>query len=119
MWFFNKKLKDKKDPFGYQEDKEKKEGRELLSSEVLAKIQRLQLKAGWKVTDSLLGKYSSAFRGSGMEFEKLREYVVGDDVRNIDWKVTARMQKAFVREYREERQMSVHENDFIKLVPII
>ena len=107
MWFFNKKLKDKKDPFGYQEDKEKKEGRELLSSEVLAKIQRLQLKAGWKVTDSLLGKYSSAFRGSGMEFEKLREYVVGDDVRNIDWKVTARMQKAFVREYREERQMSV------------
>ena len=83
------------------------EPREVLSSEVLAKIRRLQLKAGWKVTDSFLGKYSSAFRGSGMEFEKLREYVVGDDIRSIDWKVSARMRRAYVREYREERQMSV------------
>ncbi len=71
MWFFNKILKDKQNTALSHEDKDEKKPRELLSSEVLAKIKRLQLKAGWKVTDTLLGKYSSAVRGSGMELEKL------------------------------------------------
>lgn len=104
MFFLKKK---KKSAIDRSKESRTLDPKEVLSSEILSKIRKLQLKAGWKVTDNLIGKYSSAFRGSGMEFEKLREYVLGDDIRSLDWKVTARMQKAYVREYREERQMSV------------
>lgn len=55
----------------------------------------------------LSGEYRSAFKGKGLNFDKIREYQLGDDIRNIDWKVTARMQDTFVREYKEERQMSI------------
>ena len=63
----------------------------MLSKEIIAQIRRIQLKAGHLVTDALAGEYSSAFKGLGIELEKVREYMEGDDVRAIDWNVTARM----------------------------
>jgi uncharacterized protein (DUF58 family) len=67
-----------------------------LSPEVIKQIQSLELKARHLVTESLAGHYLSAFRGRGMEFDEVREYVPGDDIRLIDWNVTARMQVPFV-----------------------
>ena len=53
------------------------------------------------------GQYRSAFRGSGAEFEEVREYAPGDEVKSIDWKVTARMGRPYVKVFREERELSV------------
>ena len=77
------------------------------SAELLQKVRRIHVKTGRKVDASLLGEYQSVFRGQGMEFEEVREYVPGDDVRTIDWNVTARMQRPFVKVYREERELLV------------
>lgn len=79
----------------------------MLSKEIIAQIRRIQLKAGHLVTDALAGEYSSAFKGLGIELEKVREYLEGDDVRSIDWNVTARMNAPFVKVYKEERELTV------------
>lgn len=79
----------------------------MLSKEIIAQIKRIQLKAGHLVTDALAGEYSSAFKGLGIELEKVREYMEGDDVRSIDWNVTARMNAPFVKVYKEERELTV------------
>jgi uncharacterized protein (DUF58 family) len=79
----------------------------VLSPEVLAKIRHLELKADHLASDMLLGDYASAFKGRGWDFEELREYVPGDDLRSIDWNVTARTVTPFVKVYREERDMTV------------
>jgi len=79
----------------------------MLSPELLAQIKGIQLRAGHMVTDVLAGEYASAFKGRGMEFDEVREYVPGDDVRTIDWNVTARLQAPFVKVYREEREMTL------------
>jgi len=79
----------------------------MLSKEIIAQIRRIQLKAGHLVTDALAGEYSSAFKGLGIELEKVREYLEGDDVRAIDWNVTARMNSPFVKIYKEERELTV------------
>lgn len=80
----------------------------MLSKEIIAQIRRIQLKAGHLVTDALAGEYSSAFKGLGIELEKVRDYIVeGDDVRAIDWNVTARMNAPFVKVYKEERELTV------------
>ncbi len=79
----------------------------MLSPEVLAKIRHLELKADHLASDMLLGDYVSAFKGRGWDFEELREYVPGDDLRSIDWNVTARTSTPFVKVYREERDMTV------------
>ncbi|MFH1470057.1 MAG: DUF58 domain-containing protein [Pseudomonadota bacterium] len=76
----------------------------MLTPEELRQIRRLQLQAGRRVDSLFAGNYRSAFRGRGMEFEDVRPYVPGDDVRHIDWKVTARTGMPFVKEFREERQ---------------
>lgn len=78
-----------------------------LPAELFAQIKAIQLRAQRLVTDMMMGEYESAFKGRGMEFEKVREYQPGDDVRHIDWNVTARMRSAFVKEYREERELTV------------
>ncbi len=57
------------------------------------------------VTDAMVGAYHSSFKGRGMDFEEVREYAPGDDVRSIDWNVTAKMDKPFVKLYREEREL--------------
>lgn len=79
----------------------------MLSPELLKKVDSLFIRSRRKVTDVFSGEYESAFRGSGIEFEEFREYTPGDDIRQIDWNVTARMDRPFVRVYREEREQTL------------
>ena len=79
----------------------------MLSADVMARIRKIHIKTSHQVDDLMAGDYVSVFKGRGMEFEQVREYMPGDDVRNIDWNVTARSQVAFVKEFREEREMTV------------
>jgi uncharacterized protein (DUF58 family) len=79
----------------------------MIASELIKQIRGLELKAGHLVTDALAGNYLSAFKGQGMEFEEVREYVPGDDIRSIDWNVTARMQAPYVKVLREERELTL------------
>lgn len=79
----------------------------MLSPELIAEIKYLELKAKRLATEALSGEYKSAFHGRGMEFQEVREYVPGDDVRNIDWNVTARTTIPHVKVYREEREMTL------------
>jgi len=79
----------------------------MLSQEMLRKIRAIEIRTRHIVTAALAGQYNSAFKGSGMEFEEVREYFPGDDVRSIDWNVTARMQHPFIKIFREERELTV------------
>jgi uncharacterized protein (DUF58 family) len=78
-----------------------------LSPELLKKIRKIQIKTNYLVNDIMAGEYVSAFKGSGMEFSEVREYVPGDDVRLIDWNVTARMDRPFIKGFQEERELTV------------
>ncbi len=78
-----------------------------VSNELLAQVRRIHIRTRHQVNDLMAGEYNSVFKGRGMEFEEVREYVPGDDVRTIDWNVTARMQRPFVKEFREERELVV------------
>jgi uncharacterized protein (DUF58 family) len=71
------------------------------------RARRFQLTANRPVKDLLSGLYVSAFKGTGIEFDEVRAYVPGDDVRTIDWRITARMKEPFVRRYVEERQLTL------------
>ena len=75
--------------------------------EILEKIRQIELRTRRLVSESLAGQYHSAFRGTGMDFDEVREYQPGDEVRTIDWNVTARMNHAFVKKFREERELTV------------
>ncbi len=77
------------------------------TAELIKKVRRLQILSSHLVSETLAGNYVSAFRGSGMEFDKVREYQVGDDVRNIDWNVTARSGSPHIKSFIEEREMTV------------
>jgi uncharacterized protein (DUF58 family) len=79
----------------------------MLPREVLRQIRRLQLKARRAVEDLLGGEYHSVFKGTGIAFEEVREYQPGDDIRAIDWNVTARMGHPFVKRFIEERERTV------------
>ncbi|MBF0492873.1 MAG: DUF58 domain-containing protein [Deltaproteobacteria bacterium] len=79
----------------------------MLSKEVLQKIRLIDIQSKYLANEVFAGEYESAFRGRGMEFEEVREYQIGDDIRSIDWNVTARMEKPFVKVFREERELSV------------
>src|ERR671925_2398220 len=79
----------------------------MLPREVLRQIRRLQLKARRAVEDLLGGEYHSVFKGTGMAFEEVRAYQPGDDIRAIDWNVTARMGHPFIKRYIEERELTV------------
>ena len=76
-------------------------------SDILASVRRVEVRTNRLVNDMMVGAYLSRFKGRGMDFEELREYMPGDDVRNIDWNVTNRMGRPFVKRYREERELSV------------
>lgn len=78
-----------------------------LSQDLLKKIRRIHIQTTHLANDVLAGAYRSAFKGKGMEFEEVREYQQGDDVRSIDWNVTARMNHPYVKNFREERELSV------------
>jgi uncharacterized protein (DUF58 family) len=78
-----------------------------LSSEELRELRKLNVQLGRRVDSLFAGDYRAAVRGRGMEFEEVRAYVPGDDVRHIDWNVTARSGEAFIKVFREERQNTV------------
>lgn len=85
-------------------------GRVLLTDELMREVRRLKVRTRRRVDNLLSGEYHSAFRGRGIEFSEVREYEPGDDVRTIDWNVTARSgggERAYVKRFVEERQLTV------------
>jgi uncharacterized protein (DUF58 family) len=79
----------------------------VLDPNLIKKISRIHIHTNHLVTEVLAGEYESAFRGRGMEFEEVREYQAGDDIRDIDWNVTARMGHPYVKLYKEERELTI------------
>ena len=79
----------------------------MTPEEVTREVHRIEITTRHLVRDIVAGEYSSAFRGRGVEFAEVREYQPGDDVRTIDWNVTARLGSAYVKRYLEERELSV------------
>ena len=79
----------------------------MLPREILRQIRRLQLRARKTVENLLGGEYHSVFKGTGIAFDEVRAYQPGDDVRTIDWNVTARMGAPFVKRFVEERELTV------------
>ncbi len=75
--------------------------------EILKRIRRIEIKTRHLVEGLMQGAYYSVFRGTGIEFSEVREYHIGDDIRSIDWNVTARMNHPFVKEFVEERELTV------------
>ena len=80
----------------------------MISTELARKIRILQITTRKVVNDVLAGEYTSVFKGRGMEFDEVREYMPGDDVRTIDWNVTARMDRPYVKRFVEERELTVY-----------
>jgi uncharacterized protein (DUF58 family) len=76
-------------------------------ADILRQVRRIELRTEKLVSSLAAGRYRSAFRGQGMEFDEVREYASGDDVRAIDWNVTARAGKPYIKVFREERELSV------------
>jgi uncharacterized protein (DUF58 family) len=72
----------------------------MLSPEIIKKIKKIHIKSNRLVNTMMAGQYRSVFRGTGMEFEEVREYSPGDDVKSIDWKVSARLGRPFIKLYR-------------------
>ncbi len=75
--------------------------------ELLKKVRRIHIRTSHVANDLFAGHYHSAFKGHGMEFDEVREYQPGDEIRRIDWNVTARQGKPFVKRFREERELTV------------
>jgi uncharacterized protein (DUF58 family) len=76
-------------------------------AEMLKTVRRVAVSTNRLVNDTMVGAYLSHFKGRGMDFEELRDYMPGDDVRDIDWNVTNRMGRPFVKRYREERELGI------------
>jgi len=81
--------------------------RERIPPEILRKVRKVELSTRHLVEDLFGGEYHSVFKGTGMEFDEVREYTPDDDVRFIDWNVTARMGRPFIKRFREERELTV------------
>jgi uncharacterized protein (DUF58 family) len=79
----------------------------MVASEIIRRVREIQVRTGRQVADELAGEYVSGFKGGGIEFEEVRPYVPGDDVRSIDCNVTARTGEPFVKRYVEERQLTL------------
>lgn len=79
----------------------------MLPKEILKKIKRIEIHTKKLVNDLFSGEYHSTFKGQGMEFEEVRQYVPGDDIRLIDWNVTARTGYPHIKKFKEERELSV------------
>jgi uncharacterized protein (DUF58 family) len=79
----------------------------MIPREILKKIRQIELRTNRLVSESLAGAYHSVFKGQGMNFEEVREYQPGDEVRTIDWNVTARMNHPFVKKFVEERELTL------------
>ncbi|MBI5376361.1 MAG: DUF58 domain-containing protein [Candidatus Schekmanbacteria bacterium] len=79
----------------------------MIDKSLFEKIKRIHIRSNKLVNTIVAGEYESAFRGRGMEFQQVREYVPGDDIRLIDWNVTARTGGAFIKEFKEERELNI------------
>jgi len=79
----------------------------MIPREILKKIRQIEIRTSRLVTESLAGAYHSVFKGQGMNFDEVREYQPGDDVRTIDWNVTARMNHPFIKKFVEERELTL------------
>jgi uncharacterized protein (DUF58 family) len=79
----------------------------MIPSEILRKVRQIEIRARGVVNTVLSGAYSSSFKGRGMEFSEVREYVPGDEIRTIDWNVTARQGHPYVKKFIEERELTV------------
>ena len=79
----------------------------MIPREILKKIRQIELRTNRIVTETLAGQYHSVFKGQGMNFDEVREYQPGDDVRAIDWNVTARMNHPFIKKFVEERELTL------------
>jgi len=75
--------------------------------QILQKVRQIEIRSNRLVSEALAGSYHSAFKGQGIDFEEVREYQPGDEVRSIDWNVTAKMNAPFVKQYREERELTI------------
>lgn len=79
----------------------------MISKELIKKIRHIEIKSNKLVEEIFSGEYHSNFKGKGMEFEEIREYYHGDNVKNIDWNVTARYNKPYVKQFSEERELNM------------
>ena len=79
----------------------------MIPKDILKKIQQIQIHTRRLVNEAFVGEYHSVFKGRGMEFDEVREYQPGDEIRTIDWNVTARMGRPFIKRYVEERELTV------------
>ena len=79
----------------------------MLTTDLMKKIRRIEIRTRRMVNDSFAGEYHSIFKGRGMEFDEVRPYQVGDEIRTIDWNVTARTGEPYVKRYVEERELTV------------
>ena len=77
------------------------------TSEILKKVRQIEIKTRGLSNNIFAGQYHSAFKGRGMSFSEVREYQFGDDIRDIDWNVTARFNKPYVKVFEEERELTV------------
>ncbi len=77
------------------------------TKEILKRVRSIEIRTRRLVSEAVSGAYHSSFKGQGMDFEEVREYTPGDDVRSIDWNVTAKMDRPFIRKYREERELTI------------
>ncbi len=79
----------------------------MIPKEVFKQVKRIQIRTNRLVNDVFAGQYESVFKGRGMEFDEVREYQYGDDIRNIDWNVTARYGHPFIKKFVEERELTI------------
>lgn len=79
----------------------------MIDKELASKIRRIRITTGRNVSSTFAGEYTSAFKGHGMEFEEVRAYQPGDDIKSIDWNVTARTGEPYIKRFREERELTV------------
>ncbi|HDS09090.1 MAG TPA: DUF58 domain-containing protein [Firmicutes bacterium] len=79
----------------------------MIPKEILKKVRRIEIQTSKLVTEVFSGGYKSIFKGRGMEFSEVRQYLIGDDIRSIDWNVTARMGQPFIKKFEEERELTI------------
>lgn len=79
----------------------------LNTAQILKKVREIEIKTGKLVSESFSGQYLSVFKGKGIEFAEVREYSLGDDIRTIDWNITARTSKVYVKKFNEERELTI------------
>jgi uncharacterized protein (DUF58 family) len=78
-----------------------------ITRNVLKRVRQLEIRTNRLLDEHLMGSYRSIFKGQGIDFEEVREYIAGDDVRSIDWNITAKMNRPFIKKFREDRELTV------------